>query len=30
MGWAGHVALMGEFRNARNILVRKYEVKEPL
>jgi hypothetical protein len=25
MGWAGHVARMGEMRNANNILVRKPE-----
>jgi hypothetical protein len=30
MRWVGHVALMGEMRNAYNILVRKPEGKEPL
>jgi hypothetical protein len=30
MRWAGHVARMGENRNAYNILVRKLEVKRLL
>jgi hypothetical protein len=30
MRWAGHVARMGERRNAFRILVRKPEVKRPL
>jgi hypothetical protein len=30
MGWAGHVARMGEKRNAYRILVRKPEGKRPL
>jgi hypothetical protein len=30
MGWAGHVARMGEKRNACRILVRKPEGKRPL
>jgi hypothetical protein len=29
MKWAGHVALMGEMRNAYKILVRKPEGKRP-
>jgi hypothetical protein len=28
--WVGHVAFMGEIRNACNILVRKAEGKRPL
>jgi hypothetical protein len=30
MGWAGHVARMGEKRNAYRILVGKPELKRPL
>jgi hypothetical protein len=30
MGWAGHVACMGEMRNAHNIVVRKPEGKRPV
>jgi hypothetical protein len=30
MGWAGHVALMGEKRNAYRILVGKPEGRRPL
>jgi hypothetical protein len=30
MGWAGHVALMGEKRNAYRILVGKQKGKRPL
>jgi hypothetical protein len=30
MGWAGHVAFMGEMKNAYGILVRKSEGKIPL
>jgi hypothetical protein len=30
MGWAGHVARMGEMKNAYNILVVKHEWKRPL
>jgi hypothetical protein len=29
MSWAGRLALVGEKRNARRILVRKYEGKRP-
>jgi hypothetical protein len=30
MRWSGHVACMGEMRNAYNILVGKHEMKKPL
>jgi hypothetical protein len=30
MGWTGHVARMGEMRNAYNILVGKLEGKRPI
>jgi hypothetical protein len=28
MGWAGHLACMGDIRNVYNILVRKHEEKD--
>jgi hypothetical protein len=30
MGWAGHVAVMGENRNASKMLVEKTEGRKPL